>query len=130
VGLRFESNDDDYGFTAVVDGNSNGLRTSEIVDGLDFPLGPKEQLRSNFSNVTCGILPGVPDADGVPAGGTDGVRVGASRIVSMNPNGSATSGTIYLHGRHGTQYAVRVLGATGRIRILKFLEGSRQWIDQ
>ena len=90
---------------------------------------PKEQLRSNFSNVTCGILPGVPDADGAPAGGTDGVRVGASRIVSMNPNGSATSGTIYLHGRHGHSTPYRVLGATGRIRILKFLEGSRQWIE-
>ena len=68
VGLRFESNGDDYGFAAVVDGNSNGLRTSEIVDGLDFPLGPKEQLRANFSNVTCGILPGVPDADSIPPG--------------------------------------------------------------
>jgi hypothetical protein len=74
--------------------------------GIDTPLGPAEMLAWNFPSVTFGLLPGIPDADGSTAGGTDGVRVGVSRIVSMNPNGSATSGTLYLHGRRRAQYAV------------------------
>ena len=83
---------EDYRFTAVADGNGNGLRTSDILGGIDTPLGPAEMLAWNFPSVTFGLLPGIPDADGSTAGGTDGVRVGVSRIVSMNPNGSATSG--------------------------------------
>ena len=130
VGVRFAPDAADYAFATVADGNDNGLRTSDITGGVDFILTSPERLCWHFSDVTCGILPGVPDADGAPSGGPDGVRVGASRIVSMNPNGSATSGTIYLHGRYATQYAVRILGATGRVRILKYLEGARRWIDQ
>jgi hypothetical protein len=48
----------------------------------------------------------------------------------MNPNGSSSSGTVYVHGRQRSQYAVRVLGATGRVRVLKFVEASRQWVEQ
>jgi prepilin-type N-terminal cleavage/methylation domain-containing protein len=130
TGLRFEAMVDDYRFTAVADGNGNGLRTSDILGGVDTALGPAEMLAWNFPSVTFGLLPGIPDADGSTAGGTDGVRVGVSRIVSMNPNGSATSGTLYLHGRRRAQYAVRVLGATGRVRTIKYLEGERRWSEQ
>ncbi len=130
TGLRFEPMVEDYMFTAVADGNGNGLRTSDILGGIDTPLGPAEMLAWNFPSVTFGLLPGIPDADGSTAGGTDGVRVGVSRIVSMNPNGSATSGTLYLHGRRRGQYAVRVLGATGRVRTLKYVEGERRWSER
>ena len=93
-------------------------------------LTPAELLGWNFSGVTFGLLPGIPDADGSTQAEPDGVRVGVSRIVSMNPNGSATSGTLYLHGRRRGQYAVRVLGATGRVRTLKYLEGERRWSER
>jgi hypothetical protein len=130
VGLRFEASADDYSFRAVVDGNDNGLRTSEIVAGTDLTVTQAEFLAWNFPGVTFGLLPGTPDADGSMAGGDDGVRVGASGIVSMNPNGSSSSGTLYVHGRRRAQYAVRVLGATGRVRLMKYLEGERRWRDQ
>jgi len=76
-----------------------------------------------------GILGGVPDADGRPAGGADGVRLGTSAILSMNGDGTATSGTLYVHGRQRTQYAVRVLGVTGRVRVLKFDFVTGRWAD-
>ena len=75
TGLRFEAMVDDYTFTAVADGNGNGLRTSEILDGVDTALGPAEMLGWNFLGVTFGLLPGIPDADGSTAGGTDGVAL-------------------------------------------------------
>jgi prepilin-type N-terminal cleavage/methylation domain-containing protein len=129
VGLRFEADADDYAFTMMADGNGNGLRTGDILLGLDSAVSPVERLCWNFPGVQFGILPGVPDADGASSG-SDGVRVGTSRIVSMNPNGSATSGTLYVHGQHRAQYAVRILGATGRVRTMKYLEEVGRWIDR
>ena len=35
-------------FTAVADGNGNGLRTSDILGGIDTPLGPAEMLALEF----------------------------------------------------------------------------------
>jgi prepilin-type N-terminal cleavage/methylation domain-containing protein len=130
VGLRFEASANDYSFTSVADGNDNGLRTNEIVAGTDPALTPAEFLGWNFPGVTFGLLPGTPDADGSMSASADGVRVGASAIVSMNPNGSSSSGTLYVRGRRRAQYAVRVLGATGRVRMMKYLEGERRWREQ
>ena len=129
-GLRFEPAVPDYLITTVVDGNANGLRTSDIQRGIDRTLTQPDLLGSHFQDVMFGILDGVPDADGQPANGTDGVRVGASKLLAMNPDGTSSSGTLYVHGRDRAQYAVRVLGVTGRVRVLKFDHVRRRWIDQ
>ena len=129
-GLRFEPAAPDYQITTVVDGNANGLRTSDIQRGIDRTLTQPETLGSHFQDVMFGILDGVPDADGQPANGPDGVRVGASNLLAMNPDGTSSSGTLYVHGRDRAQYAVRVLGVTGRVRVLKFDHVRRRWIDQ
>lgn len=128
-GFRFEPVNSDYRMTLVADGNRNGLRTSEIQRGVDRTLGEPERLDPHFPGVTFGILEGVPDADGQPAGGTDGVRVGVSKLVAMNADGTASSGTLYLRGTGQSQYAVRILGSTGRVRVLKFDTGRRRWVD-
>lgn len=129
LGLRFEPSLPDYRISTVVDGNRNGLRTADIVFGIDRTLTEPEILAANFAGVTFGIIEGVPDADGQPAGSTDGVRVGASRLLTMNANGTSSSGTVYVRGRDRSQYAVRVLGATGRVRVLKYDYARQRWID-
>jgi prepilin-type N-terminal cleavage/methylation domain-containing protein len=129
-GLRFETGSPDYRITSVVDGNANGLRTADIQSGIDRTLTLPELLAWHFQGVVFGILDGVPDADGQPANGTDGVRVGASRLLAMNADGTSSSGTLYVHGRTRAQYAVRVLGVTGRVRILRFDHVRRRWMDQ
>ncbi|HEX5475609.1 MAG TPA: hypothetical protein VFX12_13200 [Vicinamibacterales bacterium] len=130
VGLRFEPGPDDYRVSTILDSNGNGLRTAELLDGVDQVLTVPEPLAWKFPGVSFGILPGVPDADGRPAGDADGVRVGTSHILSMNPNGSSSSGTLYVHGREHTQYAVRVLGATGRVRVVAFEYSARRWVQR
>ena len=130
VGLRFEPAGADYAFRSVEDGNGNGLKTAEILAGTDPSLTTPEQLDSRFAGVAFGILTGIPDADGQPVDSPDGVRVGSARLLSMNPNGSSSSGTLYVHGRERSQYAVRVLGATGRVRVLKYFEPLRRWVEQ
>jgi hypothetical protein len=129
TGLRFEPASPDYRYTSVEDGNGNGLRTAEIQRGVDRTLGEAERLDGHFAGVAFGILDNVPDADGQPANGSDGVRLGTSKILSLNGDGTATSGTLYLHGRQRTQYAVRVLGVTGRVRVLRFDFVSGRWGD-
>jgi len=129
IGLRFQPASPDYLVTAVADGNGNGLRSTEIQRGIDHTVSEAEAIGAHFTGVSFGILENVPDADGQPANGSDGVRVGSSRMLSMAPDGSSSSGTLYVHGMDRAQYAVRVLGATSRIRILKYDFARGRWVD-
>lgn len=126
IALRFEPVGSDYRLTTVLDGNGNGVRTTEIESGVDVALTMGERLRERFPGIEFGLLAGVPDADGSPAADPDGVRIGTARILTMSPDGTATAGTLYVHGRR-SQFAVRVLGATGRVRVLQFHQGTRTW---
>jgi type II secretory pathway pseudopilin PulG len=128
VALRFEPQGSDYAFTPYLDGNGNGVRAADIAAGIDRAIGRRETLGEFFRNVSFGLLPGIPDIDG-GTGNSNGVRIGSSSFLSVSPNGSCTGGTLYVHGRR-TQYAVRILGATGRARFYRFDEGTRRWITR
>jgi hypothetical protein len=128
VALRFEAAGPGHAIAEYADGNGNGVRSAEIAAGIDPQLAPRRFLHEQFPAVVFGLRASVPDIDGArSAVDTDGVRVGSSRILTLGPDGTATSGTLYLHGRRG-QFAVRVLGATGRTRVLRFDTGTRRWI--
>jgi hypothetical protein len=129
VALRFSPMPSDYSFAAYADGNGDGVRTADIARGVDAPVAAPQRLGDNFPGVRFGLQPGLPDADGAAAGSTDGVRIGVARLLTMTPDGTATSGTLYVQGRRA-QYAVRVLGATGRTRVLKYDTGTRTWISR
>jgi len=129
TGLHFQASTPDYRIAPVEDGNGNGLRTAEIARGVDRTMSEPQRLDGNFPGVTFGILDGIPDADGTPADGSEGVRLGTSKILSLNADGTATPGTLYVHGRQRTQYAVRVLGVTGRVRLLRFDFVKGRWSD-
>ena len=128
-GLRFEPDGADYRVSLVVDGNANGLRTADLQGGIDRTLSEPERLAAHFAGVTFGLADGVPDADGAPTGTTDGVRIGTSKVLAMNADGTATPGTLYMRSANRSQYAVRVLGSTGRVRILMFDAVRRRWVD-
>jgi prepilin-type N-terminal cleavage/methylation domain-containing protein len=128
TGLRFLPSSPDYQFGAYVDGNGNGLRSADISAGIDTPLGFARQLGFDFRGVHFGLTLGIPDVDGVRNTAADGVRIGTARIMTTSPDGTATSGTLYVQGARA-QYAVRVLGATGRTRVLKYEPGSRSWVS-
>jgi type II secretory pathway pseudopilin PulG len=129
VALRFEASIPDYRVVRYIDGNGNGVRTTDITRGIDRPDGVPRQIGDDFPNVRFALAESLPDADGVRGTGSDGVRIGVARILTMSPDGTATSGTLYLQGRRA-QYAVRVLGATGRTRVLRYDTGRRTWISR
>jgi hypothetical protein len=129
VALRFESTGEDYLFAPFADGNGNGVRTTEIREGVDPALGPSERLQDKFPDVRFELMEGLPDADGQAGTGSEGVRIGTARILTMSSDGTATSGTLYIRGRRG-QYAVRIMGVTGRTRMLQYDPGHRSWISR
>jgi len=129
VALRFQAAPTDYTFAFYIDGNRNGVRTADIGRGIDRALTSPQRLRDHFAGVHFSLDAAIPDVNGNTGGGTDGVRIGAGRILTTSPDGTATSGTLYVRGRRA-QYAVRVLGATGRTRVLKYDTGGRLWISR
>ena len=128
VAVQFLQGTDGYSFAVYADENGDGVRTQDIRDAVDLQIGAVDHLSNNFSGVEFGLLAGLPavDAGGVPPG-TDPIKLGASNILSYSPQGTSSSGSLYLRGRGHTQYVVRVFGDTGRVRILKFNPVIRQW---
>jgi len=132
AGLRFQPASPDYLVTAVADGNGNGLRSAEIAGGIDPVRGPRVRLADAFAGVRFAIVDDVPAVDGGPsmlAAGTDPVRLGSS-ILAFAPTGSATSGTLYLASADRRQFAVRILGATGRVRTFEFDRATARWVPR
>ena len=129
IALRFEPGAPDYTYRYFADGNHNGVRTADIKAGIDPPLDRGEHIGDNFGGVTLQLMDGIPDADGAMQTGTDGVRIGVAKLLTMGPDGTATSGTLYVRGRTA-QYAIRILGVTGRVRVLQYLRKQRQWINR
>ena len=132
VGLRFDREGGGYRYALYADGNGNGLRAREIRSGVDVRLTDFERIGDRFPGVSIGIATGMPGISGrgtLPAG-SDPIRFGSSDGLTFSPLGAATSGTLYLHDRSGRQFAVRVLGATGRVRILEFREDTASWVPR
>lgn len=129
IALRFVPGVPDYTYRYYADGNHNGVRTADIKAGIDPPLDTAEQIGDNFGGVKLQLMADIPDADGVMHTGTDGVRIGVAKLLTMGPDGTATSGTLYVRGRNA-QYAIRILGVTGRVRVLQYLRGQHKWINR
>ena len=128
VALQFVPAGADHSFRPFVDGNGNGLRAADITAGADRPLGRAERLEEQFAGTSFGLIAGIPDLNGA-VGSSNGVRLGATTTLSVSPTGGCTSGTLYVRGRR-SQYAVRILGATGRVRLFRYDTGARQWITR
>jgi hypothetical protein len=127
VALRFNSSAP-YGFQAFMDGDGDGVRSADIASGRDPALDLGEAIADRFSGVTFGFVPGCPLSDGssVPSG-ADPIRIGSSRLLVFAPSGTATSGTLYLRGQLEIGYAVVILGATGRTRLLACAPSQGKW---
>src|SRR5258706_3444284 len=106
-GLQFRRDASGWTWREVADGNGNGLRTADILRGIDPVLSPDDALGRQVQDVTLGFPPGGPYPEAPPGTqtlgvGDDPVRFGRSTLVSFSPVGSASSGTLYVtDGRRG-----------------------------
>jgi type II secretory pathway pseudopilin PulG len=117
-----------YRFATYLDGNGDGVRTSDIQSRVDTQLTPFERLPDRFSGVDFGVLPGLPPVDsGSPAPGTDPIKLGSSNILTFTALGSSSTGSLYVRGSRDSQYVIRVYGETGKTRVLRFDARLRRW---
>jgi hypothetical protein len=116
-----------YVIATYEDTNRNGVLTRDIQDGTDVVVDRPDHLADVYPGVDFGALPGVPGADGSVAPGPDPVRLGSADGVTFTPSGTATSGSLYVRGAGQSQYAVRIYGETGRVRILRYTGVPAAW---
>lgn len=127
VAMRFVMVDGRYTYAVYIDGNRNGVRTHDVRQGVDRLLGVIERLGDSFSGVEFGTLPDLPPVDpGGTAPGMDPIRLGPAGFATFTAMGTSTSGSLYIRGRRA-QYVVRIFGATGKTRALRFNARTRQW---
>lgn len=128
VAVAFIQAGGDITFEIVADGNGNGVRRAEMASGVDRSLSPSERLGQHVPGAQFAIVAGTPSIDGSgPLTDTDPIKLGRSDLVSFSPLGSATPGTLYLHGPDRKPWALRMTGATGRVRVYAFDEASQTW---
>lgn len=121
VALRFDVASSGITFAVYVDGNRNGVLTRDIKTGVDKPL----EAPANLSE----LFPAVAIAFSTDTGPSDPLRFGTSNLFSFTPIGTSSSGSVYVRGRDGSQYAVRILGATARARVLRYVPATGDWIE-
>ena len=116
-------------FRLYADANGNGVLQKDIDKGTDPPLTPLQWLDDQARDIALRVNQTVTDVAGTAsiAPGDDPLRIGSSALLTFSPLGSATSGTLYVAGHRGPQMAIRVFGATGRVRVLMFDAQARQW---
>ena len=127
VAIKFSEKSDGYYLRAYVDGNGNGVLSSDIASGIDLPITSEERLDYHFQGVAFGVHPGVGPIDSTPLDPRDPIHIGPSTLLSFNPVGSSTSGTLFIRGQQSSQFAVRLLGTTGRTRVLEFDFAIGKW---
>jgi type II secretory pathway pseudopilin PulG len=107
------------------DETGDGVRRADIAAGLDICVGDPVVVHRRVSRADIAWLPGVPDPDGLPGTGTP-VRFGSSSMASCTPVGGCTPGTVFVLAG-SEQFAVRVTGATGRTRVMRYDRGTGAW---
>jgi type II secretory pathway pseudopilin PulG len=128
VGIQFVQISGSYAYIVYVDGNGNGVRTRDIERGLDRRIGSVERLPDHFAGVDFGVQAGLPPVDaGSPAPGIDPIKLGSSSILTFTALGTSSSGSLYVLGRRNSQYVIRILGETGKTRVLKFDSRVQRW---
>jgi hypothetical protein len=119
VAIRFDRDPLGYRMATYMDRNHNGVRTRDIEAGIDPQVEAPVRLFQLF--------PGVDFALVLEGRADDPIQLGNTTLLSFGPTGTASSGSVYVRGRDGSQYAVRVLGATGRTRLLRYDDRRHAW---
>jgi type II secretory pathway pseudopilin PulG len=132
VGLKLWVEESRVAFACYHDGNGDGVRTADIVSGVDRPMTPLRVFHYFGPGVGFGFPPGVAPRDPAdPAHRlgrlTDPIRFNSSDIASFGPLGTATPGSLYLTDGRSQLYAVRVQDMTGKVRVLRWNARRDAW---
>jgi prepilin-type N-terminal cleavage/methylation domain-containing protein len=130
AGLRFSQDAGVWQFAVYDDGDGDGIRSEDIARNIDTLLAPPRPVLRETSLATIGVLSRTiidPDGDRLTPTSSP-VQFGRSQICSFSPLGESTPGTVYVTDRSGDIYAVRVFGASAKIRVLRYDPTRRRWV--
>ena len=129
VGLRFSASGGSWVVQTFVDGDWDGVRAADIVSGRDPAIDDPLPVQALFPGASFGFADKCPLIDGTAVTeGSNPLRIGTAKTLIFTPDGSASGGTLYLRGGpHASGYAVVVLAATGRTRVLRCAPGAGAW---
>lgn len=130
AGLIFARQPSGWVFTPTLDGDGDGVSRRDLERGIDTPLEPTVRLETLCAGAAIGVPQDwrVPNPSGrgrlrVP----DGLAAGRSDIISFSPLGDATPSTVYVNDGGGRLLAIRIYGATARVRVLEWRTGWPRW---
>lgn len=130
VALKFLQRSGEWLYAIYRDGDGDGVRNDDIVSGIDPLVRPPVAVLSGTRMARIG-LPATPARD--PDSGrlmpitASPIRFNVSRLCSFSREGEATSGSVFVTDGKDAAALVRVLGATGRIRVLVYDRASGNW---
>lgn len=132
AGVKFTRAGSVWVYSLYDDGNANGIRSAEIASNVDRRYSGPSMLMPQFNIAGIALLPAtIRDPDGDPLVPTaSAVQFGSSTICSFSPTGSGTPGTIYISDGAGKLCALRVYGASGRVRLLRYNADLRRWSQE
>lgn len=128
VGVVFDMVAGQWQVRVCRDGSRNGLRRTDIQSGADPCVDGPYTLTQLFPGVDVSVDPQLRGPSG-EAPSSDPVRLGSANIASFSPIGSSTAGTVFLRSRGGAQFAVRLSGIAGRLRVLWY-ERANGWRER
>lgn len=128
-GVKFLQSGPEWQFALYDDGDGDGVRNDDITRGTDRRVAPPRPVFPETKSVSIGLLSRSildPDGDRLPPGRSP-VQFGRSTICSFSPLGEATPGTVYVRAGDGL-WAIRVYGASAKMRLLRYDARSRRWV--
>jgi type II secretory pathway pseudopilin PulG len=128
VGVVFDSVNGRWQLRICRDATGNGLRRSEIASGADPCIDGPYEFTAMFPGVAIAVDPQLTGPAGEP-GTPDPVRFGTADIASFSPTGGCTAGSLFIQSARGRQFAVRLAGANGRLRVFRYDTGPRSWFQ-
>lgn len=131
TGVKFTNTATGWIYAFYNDGNGDGVRNDDIKSGVDFRTDGPYPLATQLQRVTISVgntRIKDPDGDWLQPGDSP-VQFGRSTIASFSSIGSGTPGTIYVTDSASSVYAIRVLGSSGRVRILKYDSKRGKWVE-
>ncbi len=129
AGVKFTKSGGEWLYAVYDDGDGDGIRNDDITNGTDPLFAAPKRVLTTARNAFIAVPPFKikdPDGDALTPS-SSAVQFNASTLCSFSPIGESTSGTIYISDRVGDVYAVRVYGATGKIRLIRYNAGSKKW---
>ena len=130
TGVKFTQNNGIWFYTIYDDIDGDGLRNDDIAAGIDLRVQGPDTVLAGDRNVRIGFAeprPNDPDTGDPFAPTANAVQFGLARIASFSRRGEGTSGSLYITDGTGGAAAVRVHGATGRVRIIHYDAETGRW---